>query len=112
MGKRYEASTVICPYYRSQQGSVIYCEALAPADLLHVAFRGVGQLRRYRESHCDRWDYADSGCIIARGLEDYWEGRTASAAEETADAAPLPQETAKSQSAADPGASCSLPTIY
>lgn len=74
MSKRYQSSLVICPYYQGQLGNVIYCESTEPDSNIHLTFGTPTKLRDYQQTHCNSWDYACSGCLIAKGLEEQWNG--------------------------------------
>lgn len=76
MSKRYQSSLVICPYYLGQINNVIYCEGMEQDSSIHLAFGNPAKLRTFQENHCNLWEYACSGCLIAKGLEEKWDKET------------------------------------
>lgn len=70
MGKRYVSPTAICPYYRSQKGSVIYCEGVEENSSIHVAFGDPKNKDEYQRRCCMSYDYEQ--CTVAAAHERRW----------------------------------------
>lgn len=64
MGQRYSSPSVICPYYKSQTMSVIYCEGMDGNSSIHLAFGDPDGKCVHQKRACMTYDYAER-CRIA-----------------------------------------------
>jgi hypothetical protein len=71
MGKRFESKRVKCPYYKSQNRSVIFCQGYMPGTSIHMAFASPGERVEYQKEVCFSLDY-ESNCLIAKAHELRW----------------------------------------
>lgn len=71
MGKRYVSPIVVCPYYKSQAGNLIYCEGPVPNASIHLAFASPREREEFQDKACKRMGYAEL-CIVAKCHETAW----------------------------------------
>ena len=72
MSKHNISSLVMCPWYKCQTSSVIYCEGPEENSSIHVAFSAPGEMRRFQAENCQTLHYAET-CLIADAHERKWE---------------------------------------
>lgn len=69
MAKRTVSAYVICPYYKSHERRVIYCEGVEENSSTHVAFGSDNQFKEYQDIYCKNcW----KKCMIADALNRMW----------------------------------------
>lgn len=63
--KRKMDDYVLCPYYKSDERQIIYCEGVDEGTALHLAFSTLPQLKEYKVKFCRNcW----GECMIAAML--------------------------------------------
>ena len=72
MGKRYVSPIVICPFYKSQAGNLIYCEGVCEGSAIHVAFASPQEREMFQDKACKTIDY-NKQCCVAKAHEIAWE---------------------------------------
>lgn len=70
MANKHEDHTVQCPYYKTNNPSVIYCEGVEDGMLTHMAFATRDLLVSYKDRYCRRkcWGH----CPLASMLNRKW----------------------------------------
>ena len=70
MSNKYEDHLVQCPYYKTNNSQVLYCEGLEDGMAIHMAFASHGQLIDYKSRYCRRSCW--SQCPLAATLNRKW----------------------------------------
>lgn len=70
MSNKYEDHLVQCPYYKTNNSQVLYCEGLEDGMAIHMAFASHGQLIDYKSRYCRRRCW--SQCPLAAMLNRKW----------------------------------------
>lgn len=68
--KRKVTTSVLCPFYQSDEKQIIYCEGVEPDTRIHLAFASSLQLKCYRERFCEG---SYTRCRIAGMLNKKWD---------------------------------------
>ena len=63
--KKYLSLKAICPYYKSEEKQLIYCEGVQRDTALHISFSYPADKVKYREKYCENC-YKE--CRIAKML--------------------------------------------
>lgn len=71
MSKRFVSKAAKCPYYKSQNRSVVICHGPCEGTSLHFAFDSPAARLQYQKEVCHTYNYADK-CIIAKVHEEKW----------------------------------------
>ena len=67
---RVENAYVLCPYYKYESQSVIYCEGNEDDSSIHMAFSSSTQRKQYEKQFCQQcW----KDCLIADAHNRRWE---------------------------------------
>lgn len=74
MGKRYVSPIVICPYYKSQAGNLIYCEGPIKDSSIHVAFSSPVEREMFQDMACKTMNYG-SVCCVAMAHDFTWKDK-------------------------------------
>ena len=65
MPRHYHSSAAKCPYYRGENGVMIFCAGLYGADTLRIFFRDGQKCRIHKAKYCRReWEH----CCLAQML--------------------------------------------
>ena len=68
MGRHFVSSDVLCPFYKAEDKTKIYCEGVVENSSIHNAFSGGAE--PYKRSYCCKnWQ----SCLISRMLESKYE---------------------------------------
>lgn len=70
MSNKFEDHLVQCPYYKTNNSQVLYCEGLEDGMAIHMAFASHGQLIDYKSRYCRRSCW--SQCFLATVLNRKW----------------------------------------
>lgn len=65
MAKHYTAKGCLCPFYKHQDPSMIYCQGFTWGTTIHVAFDNRAMLRDYTGKFCKE-NFKD--CRVYQGL--------------------------------------------
>lgn len=68
--EKYISVKAVCPFYRHENRSVIYCEDVLDGSALHLAFSSPSSCMAYKKKYCKK-DY--SGCPVACMLEQLYD---------------------------------------
>lgn len=60
---------VVCPYYRSEERQVIYCEGVEENSSIHMAFSTPQQKKEYLLNYCRKFK---PDCLVAQALNQKW----------------------------------------
>lgn len=71
MGKRFESKRAKCPYYKSQNRSVIFCAGPMPGTSIHYAFASPAERLEHQRQACFSLEYAEH-CMIAETYNTRW----------------------------------------
>lgn len=71
MRNRYVSPIVVCPYYKSQSGNLIYCEGPVDGSSIHMAFSSPAEREAFQDNSCKTMDYAKH-CVVARAHDYIW----------------------------------------
>ena len=74
MGKRYVSPIVVCPFYKSQAGNLIYCEGVYEDSSIHMAFSSPQEREMFQDRACKTMNYARE-CSVAMAHGIAWEKR-------------------------------------
>lgn len=70
MGKHYSDTKVLCPYYKHENPSVIFCESPISNTVLHLAFANRTKAMEHKNAFC-RGCYEK--CLLGRWISEYYE---------------------------------------
>lgn len=70
MANKNEDHLVVCPYYKTNNPSAIYCEGFENGMVVHIAFASRDQLVNYKSRYCRRHCWAR--CPLATTLNRKW----------------------------------------
>ncbi len=61
------STRAVCPYYRSEERQVVFCDGITDGSVIHLAFANYTDCKNHKESMC-KGDYMK--CPIVRMLQD------------------------------------------
>lgn len=64
--RRYLSNNIMCPYCKSEEKQIIYCQGVQVDSALHLAFAYPEDKVRYKEKYCEEF-YKE--CPIEKMLE-------------------------------------------
>ena len=70
MSNKHEDHTVQCPYYKTNNSTVIYCEGVEDGMVTHMAFARRDLLIQYKDKYCRRKCWGQ--CPLASLLNRKW----------------------------------------
>ena len=70
MANKSEDHLVKCPYYKTNDRQVIYCEGFENGMAVHLAFATHNHLVDYKDMFCRKYCY--SQCELAKILDQKW----------------------------------------
>lgn len=73
MPKQYENKGIICPFYKCEEGTNIFCEGFCKSTRLHISFSNYATFKMHREVHCKSFDGWEK-CPIFPVINKQYEG--------------------------------------
>lgn len=65
MPRHYESSAAVCPFYRGEENTELFCDGFSPGMSINLNFTSEDRARKIKLKYC-RWRWQD--CPLAKTL--------------------------------------------